>query len=141
MPTPQIRFATVHDLEFVSTDGYVPQETVRRKIQYQEVVVAESEGTPVGYMRLEYLWSTVPDIALIKVLPAYQHQGFGKALLGFVEKHTRSQGNAWLYSSSQVDEAPPQAWHRHMGFGECGIIAGINDGVDEVFFRKALTEL
>ena len=44
-----------------------------------------------------------------------------------------------LYSSSQVDEPPPQAWHRHMGFQECGIIAGINEGgVGEVFFRKAL---
>jgi len=36
-----------------------------------------------------------------------------------------------------VDEPEPQAWHRHMGFVECGIINGINEnGIGEVFFRK-----
>lgn len=44
-----------------------------------------------------------------------------------------------LYSSSQVDEGEPQAWHRHMGFVECGILAGVNEGgVGEVFYQKAL---
>jgi N-acetylglutamate synthase-like GNAT family acetyltransferase len=138
---PHIRFATVHDLDFVSQDGYVGQATVRRKIECQEVIVAESDGSLLGYVRLEYLWSIVPYISLIKVLPEYQRHGVGKALLMFVENHVRSQGQDWLYSSSQVDEAPPQAWHRHMGFVECGIIAGINEGVGELFFRKALTDL
>lgn len=31
-----------------------------------------------------------------------------------------------------------EAWHRHMGFEECGFITGINDGVGELFLRKAL---
>jgi N-acetylglutamate synthase-like GNAT family acetyltransferase len=140
MSVPQIRFATPDDLDFVSQDTYISQETVRRKISSQEVIVAESDGRLVGYVRLEYLWSIVPYIALIKVLPEYRRQGVGKALLVFVENHARSQGHDWLYSSSQVDEAPPQEWHRYMGFVECGIIAGINDGVGEVFFRKALKE-
>jgi len=45
-----------------------------------------------------------------------------------------------LFSSSQANEPEPQAWHRHVGFEECGFIAGINEGgVGEVFFRKVLT--
>ncbi len=141
MPAPRIRFAEPDDLEFVSQDGYIPQETVRRKIVCQEVIIAESEKRPLGYVRIEYLWSIVPYIALITVLPEYRRQGVGKALLAFIENHARLQGQDWLYSSSQVDEPQPQAWHRHMGFVECGILAGINDGIGEVFFRKALTEL
>lgn len=65
--------------------------------------------------------------------------GAGRGLLSFLEAHLRAGGHAALYSSSQVNEAEPQAWHRHMGFAECGVIAGINEGeIGEIFFRKRL---
>jgi GNAT superfamily N-acetyltransferase len=93
----------------------------------------------MGYVRWEFLWSLVPYVALIRVLPAHRRQGVGRALVAFLEKRLRSQGHTTLYSWSQADEAEPQAWHRHMRFEECGIIAGINEGgVGEVFFRKRL---
>ncbi|MEI2692989.1 MAG: GNAT family N-acetyltransferase [Anaerolineae bacterium] len=110
-----------------------------RKIEAQEILVAEANGALVGYLRLEFLWSLVPYIALIHVLPEYQRQGAGHALLAFLEDRLRRQGHTVLYSSSQADEAEPQAWHRHMGFVECGFVAGINaGGVGEIFFRKQL---
>ncbi len=134
-----VRFATLDDLDFVARDHYIPTEVVRHKIEHQEVVVAERRGSPVGYARLEYLWSTVPYIALIWVLPEHRRQGAGKAMLRFMEDYLREHGHQQLFSSSQVDEAEPQAWHRHVGFEECGLIGGINDGgVGEVFFRKRL---
>ncbi len=133
------RFAGTDDLEFVRQDEYVLPEVVRRKIEWQEVVVAELDGSPVGYVRLEYLWSKVPFIELIRVLPEHRRRGVGKALLTFVEWFLRERGHTFLYSSSQADEAEPQMWHRHVGFEECGIISGINEGgVGEIFFRKRL---
>jgi len=134
-----VRFATLADLDFVARDHYLPAEVARRKIEHQEVVVAERQGDPVGYARLEYLWSTVPYIALIWVLPEHRRQGAGKAMLRFMEDYLRENGHEQLFSSSQVDEAESQAWHRRVGFEECGLIGGINDGgVGEVFFRKRL---
>ena len=63
----------------------------------------------------------------------------GRTLLAHVEAELTSRGHAALYSSSQADEPEPQAWHRRMGFDECGLIAGLNPGgVGEVFFRKTL---
>ncbi len=132
------RFARLNDLEFVHQDGYIPVEVVERKIESQEVVVAEWNSKRVGYVRLEYLWSIVPYIALIRVLPEYRRRGVGKALLRFIKMFLRNTGHDTLYSSSQADEPDPQAWHRHVGFEECGFIAGINDGIGEVFFRKCL---
>ena len=133
-----VRRAEGGDLSFVSQDGYVSDAIVRRKIDEQEVFVAEMEETPVGYLRLEFLWSSEPYIALISVLEQYRKQGVGKALLAYVEETLRTADHTALYSSSQADEADPQAWHRHVGFVECGIINGINEGVGEVFFRKDL---
>ena len=134
-----VRFAMLADLDFVQQDHYIPTEVVKRKVEWQEVVVAEKNGSLVGYMRLEYLWSLAPYIALIYVLSEYRRQGVGKAMLHYVEAFLRDRGHDALYSSSQADEPEPQAWHRHIGFEECGIIAGINaEGVGEVFFRKQL---
>ena len=134
-----VRFATHADLDFVGQDHYIPTEAVKRKIEQQEVIVAERHGTPVGYARLEYLWSTVPYITLIWVLPEHRRQGAGKAMLRYLEDYLRDKGHEQLFSSSQVNESPPQAWHRHVGFEECGIIGGINDGgIGEVFFCKRL---
>lgn len=142
-----IRFARRDDLKFAYQDGYISDEVLKRKIEAQtalnpdridDVVIAEWTGKRVGYVRLEYLWSIVPYISLIQVLPEYRRQGVGKALLQFIETFLRDAGHEVLYSSSQTDEPEPQAWHRHVGFVECGFIAGINDGVGEVFFRKNL---
>jgi len=133
------RLARPADLDFVQRDGYISADLVRQKIDRQEVFVAECEGTLVGYARIEYLWSLVPYLALITVLPSRRRQGAGRALLRAMEEFLRSGGHAVLYSSSQADEPEPQAWHRHMGFVECGIISGINEGgIGEIFFRNQL---
>lgn len=134
-----IRFATPADLDFVQQGQHLPTAIVQRKIEWQEIIVAEINRGLVGYLRLEYLWSVIPYIGLIRVLPEYQRQGVGKTLLSYVEEFLRGRGYKALYSSSQVDEAEPQAWHRQVGFEECGIIGGINEGgIGEVFFRKWL---
>src|SRR5262249_17776250 len=132
-------FGRPEDLAFVSHGSAIPPETVRRKIDAREVIVAEHAGNLVGHACLEYLWSRHPFLALILVRQDHRRMGVGRALLRFIEGFLRSQGPPTLYSSSQVNEPPPQAWHRHMGFEECGAIAGINPGgVGEVIFRKRL---
>ena len=142
-----IRFARLDDLDFAYQDGYIPAEVLKRKIEGQlalnpdcieDVVIAEWSGKRVGYVRLEYLWSIMPYISLIQVLPEYRRRGVGKALLRFIETFLREAGHEVLYSSSQADEPGPQTWHRYMGFEECGFITGINEGVGEVFFHKNL---
>jgi len=134
-----IRFATSADLDFVRQDGFIPIKIVERKIEQEEVIVAERNGKLIGYMRLEYLWSLIPYIALINITPEYRRRGVGKAILRFTETFLRDRGHNALYSSSQANEPEPQTWHRHVGFEECGVIAGINKGgIGEIFFRKSL---
>lgn len=140
MTGPTARYATPADLDFVSQDGYVARGVIARKIAAREVVIAERAGTPVGYARIEYLWSRVPYLALIRVVPPQERRrGTGRALLGFVEQELAAAGHRVYLSSSQADEGEPQAWHLHMGFVECGRLTGINDGdIDEIFYRKPL---
>lgn len=135
-----VRYAEHDDIEFVGQDGYITAQTLARKIEAAEVVIAESGSIPVGYARVEYLWSRLPYIALIRVRHEHQRQGVGRAILRFLERQLLEAGHGVLMSSSQADEPEPQRWHRSMGFHECGRLQGINTGdVDEIFFRKELT--
>jgi N-acetylglutamate synthase-like GNAT family acetyltransferase len=138
-PAIQIRLAGKDDLPFVGQDGYLAREILERKVAAREVLIAESHGMAIGYLRLEFLWSAVPYIGLIRVHEGWRRRGVGRALVQFVEEQLRAGGYGALHSSSQADEAEPQAWHRAVGFQECGIIAGINEGgIGEIFVRKDL---
>ncbi len=134
----RIRFAKKSDLEFLNSKVYVSDEILQRKIEWQEIIVAEKNGVKIGFLQLEYLWSLVPYIALIKVLEKHRRKGIGRKLLEFAESFLRENNHQMIYSSSQADESSPEEWHRHIGFEECGIISGINEGIGEIFFRKNL---
>lgn len=134
----KIRFAKKSDLEFLNSNVYISGEILLRKIELQEIIITEKNGVQAGFLQLEYLWSLVPYIALIKVLPEYQRQGIGKKMLEFTESFLREKKYKKLYSSSQANEPNPQEWHRHVGFEECGIITGINEEIGEIFFCKNL---
>jgi len=109
------------------------------RIAERRLAIAEANSQTLGVLHLEYFWGTKPYIALIRVLPSSQRVGVRRALLVFVGSVLRKEGQTQLYSSSQTNESAPQAWHRHMGFVECGFIARINaGGVGEVFFVKEL---
>ena len=134
-----IRFATEDDLNAVRRFDPVAKSILRSKAGAKELILAFSGSEPIGYLRLEYLWSKIPYIGLIVVKEDLRGHGVGKKILRFLEDYLRAKGHKTLFSSSQANEPRPQHWHRRMGFVECGIIVGINEGqVGEVFFRKDL---
>ena len=135
-----VRKAIAGDVGFLRPQVYIAEETLRRKIDLDEFIIAERNDKPVGFIELEYLWSMVPYIALIRVLEEHRRQGIGKRMLGFLERFLANRNHKRLYSSSQENEPEPQDWHRHMGFEECGKIEGINDGIGEIFFCKEILD-
>lgn len=135
-----VRFAEMGDLTWCAgVDRDIGRAAVRRKIVLREIVLSEVGGELVGYLRLEYLWSKLPYVGLVRVQEEFRRLGVGRAIVYFLEDFLRERGYKVLMSSSQVNEPSAQAWHRAVGFEECGIIAGINEkGIGEVFFRKFL---
>lgn len=141
-----VKLAQSADLEWcVQQDRYLDPRIVERKLREGDLVVAhadwfeEPDGVRAGYLRLEYLWSRIPYIGLVHVLPPFRRQGIGAALIRFLTEYLYDGGYRLLMSSSQANEPDPQRWHRAMGFKGCGYIDGINeDGSRETFFRLDL---
>lgn len=135
-----IRPATRDDLDWLAShDREIGREEQARKVGLDEILIAEIAGERVGLLRLEFIWSKCAHIALVRVVEEHRRRGVGRAFLRFLDGHLVRLGCTILLSSSQADEPEPQAWHRRMGFEECGFLAGINPGgVGEVFFRREL---
>ena len=77
-------------------------------------------------------------IDIIAVDESLRRKGIGRALLGFLEEYVRNTGLKIILSSSQADEAEPQAWHRAVGFKDAGVIVDLGplQDVAEILFVK-----
>ena len=134
-----VRIAASGDLDFIKQKSGLPRERLLQKIQRDEILILSVNDEPVGHLWFAFLWSEIPFIDLIYIKEDYQKRGLSRVLLGFLEAYLKESGYDVLYSSSQMDEPEPQAWHRHVGFEECGVISGMNDGgIGEAFFRKVI---
>lgn len=134
-----VRIAAPGDLEFIKQKSGLPRERLLQKIQRDEILILSVDDEPVGHLWFAFLWSEIPFIDLIFIKEDFQKRGLSRVLLGYLEEYLQAHGYDVLYSSSQMNEPEPQAWHRHMGFEECGVITGLNHGaIGEVFFRKAI---
>jgi ribosomal protein S18 acetylase RimI-like enzyme len=135
-----VRYAGLEDIAALRELDRWPKEAAwQHKIRAEEVIVATRAEMLVGLIRFEVLWTTVPFMSLILVCPECRGQGVSRLLLGFLESELKRRGYMALLSSSQTNEPEPQAWHRHMGFQENGLIEHIADeGVGELVFRKLL---
>ena len=75
-----VREAAESDLAWcLATDGHLDEADLLPKIRAHEVLVAESDGVPVGLLRFDLMWSAVPFIAQLRVAEAYRRQGVGQA--------------------------------------------------------------
>jgi ribosomal protein S18 acetylase RimI-like enzyme len=135
-----IRAATPADLGWLARhDAEIDAREHARKIREEEIFVAEVSGECVGLLRLEFLWSKCAYIANLRVREEHRRRGVGRAFLRFLDDHLARLGCTIVLSSSQADAPEAQAWHRRMGFEECGVLSGINPGgVGEIFFRRKL---
>lgn len=152
----RVRFAELRDLDFcIESDfKHLSRAVIKREIEKKKVILGEVDGNPVGYLRIEYFWHAIPYLSNIGVDEEYRRKGLGTALIRFLEEYLLKEGHKVLYSSSEAQASEAQAWHRAVGFEECGFIASINPplegdsrpetvyagrrGIGEIFFRKVL---
>ena len=143
-----VRLAGKADVEWCVKTATLDSNRFAEQISgINEVIVAELQGELVGMLHLCFLWpghdGGTAFISLIKVLCEHQRKGVGKAMLAFVDADLRRRGHRILLSSCVVDEYQPQTWHRHMGFSECGFLAGFpfEDDLGELFLFKEIAPI
>jgi GNAT superfamily N-acetyltransferase len=135
-----VRAADLRDVDWLTqNDGHLDATTLAAKVENVEMLVAEVGGEKAGLLRFDRLWSQVPFVAQVRVAEGFRRTGVGRALMQALADAERSRNTPFILSSATGDETEPQAWHRAIGFEECGELSGINaNGASEVVFRLSL---
>jgi ribosomal protein S18 acetylase RimI-like enzyme len=136
-----VRYATEADIAWLaSVDTWPRRADWPLKLAGNHVYVIEAGRERAGHARLDVIWSTVPFLAMIFILPEFRGRGLSRTLLRFVEADLAGRGYVGLLSSAQTNEPSAQRWHTVMGFAANGIIEHIaDDNAGELVYRKQLT--
>jgi GNAT superfamily N-acetyltransferase len=103
-----------------------------------DIFVADHGVEPVGMLRIEYFLSDVPLIASVFVLDTFRRRGVGRLLVDYAGRSMRERGHRLLYTSAGTDRSTALTWMRHLGFSECGFLAGAPGESGTLFLRRPL---
>jgi GNAT superfamily N-acetyltransferase len=98
-----------------------------------------SGDTPAGVIAVRSPWLRGPYLQLLAILPPFQGQGFGAALLDWFERQA-SPGSRWLWLCySSFNTRAGDFYARH-GFEQVTVLPDLlSDGLDEILMRRRIT--
>ena len=137
----EVRYVTEADWDFwFSLDSHLPEAEFRNKVRDRRGYVCLAEGRPVGLLRYNLFWDSVPFCTLLYIAEPYRGRGFGRALMESWERDMGEKGFGMVLTSTQADEAA-QHFYRRLGYRDCGCLIPTVPGYAqpaELFLEKAL---
>ena len=137
----KIRYVEASDKEFwYSLDKHLPETEFENKVYTKRGYVLSLNNKPVGLLRYNLFWDSVPFCTMIFIDCQYQGKGYGKQLIQYWENDMKRRGYEMLLTSTQVDEKA-QHFYRKLGYKDCGgFVIDIPQYAQpmEMFFRKVL---
>ncbi len=115
-----IRHVSASDNAFwFSLDEHLSEREFDLKVRDKRGYVIFGGDKPVGIMRFNLMYDTIPFLTLIIIKAAYRLKGFGKQALLAWENEMRALGYKMVMTSTQVDEHA-QHFYRKLGYLERG---------------------
>lgn len=136
-----LRRATEGDAGFWNTlDPHIAGAELHNLIALGRCYVLLCGEAPVGVMRYNLFWDSVPFLTMLYLSEPHRRRGYGGAALAAWEEEMRAAGHAAVLTSTQSDEEA-QHFYRKKGYRDAGCL--ILDGTPlaqpaELFFAKAL---
>lgn len=133
------RTASDADLTFLrGADQHIAPTHIADLVRAGRVMVAETGGTVVGFVRWGLFWDHVPFMNLLWIVPERRGQGIGRALVAAWESAQLSDGHTMVLTST-VSAETAQHLYRRLGYLDSGVLL-LPDEPAELIFRKHLTE-
>ncbi len=131
-----IEHARRDDLAFlIQSDS--PIRDMEAKVFRREVLVARLNGPPVGWLRFNYFWDTIPFMNMLFVLAPHRGQSIGTRLVTFWEAEMLSLGYHAVLTSTQADETA-QHFYRKIGYIDVGEFLLPSEPNEELLLHKSL---
>ena len=137
----KIRYAAETDKAFWFTlDKHMGEGEFSQKIRDKRGYIISDGEKPVGIMRYNLFWDSIPFLTLIYLKEAYRQQAFGRQAMLAWEDEMRALGCKMVMTSTQVDEQA-QHFYRKLGYLDRGSLFLDNTPFaqpQEVFMVKTL---
>lgn len=99
-----------------------------------------NSGVFAGALVVRRDWFRGPYVHMLVVAPPFQGQGFGAAMLEFVEREARRNNDRNMWIAVTDSNTGAAALYRRFGFTEIARLDGlVRDGKTEILMRKRLT--
>lgn len=121
-------------------DKHLPEAEFDKKIRDRQGYVLFDGQTPVGVLRYNLFWDTVPFCNLLFIDWEHQRKGYGRKLMEFWENEMKTLGHDMVLVSTQADETA-QHFYRKLGYRDAGGLLLNVPGHEqpmELFFVKGI---
>lgn len=100
-------------------DEHISEEELDKKIRDKMGYVILDDGLPVGILRYNLFWDSIPFCTMLYIVSKHQHKGYGRLLMNFWEQEMKKLTYGMIMTSTQVDETA-QHFYRKLGFRDAG---------------------
>ena len=116
----EIRHVCESDRSFwFSLDKHLSENEFAIKVRDKRGYIIGGGAAPVGVMRYNLFWDSIPFLTLIYIKEPCRGKGFGKQAVLLWENEMRELGYKMTMTSTQVDEQA-QHFYRKLGYKDRG---------------------
>ncbi len=116
----EIRHLRTSDKAFwYSLDRHLPEAEFENKVKAKRGYVLLEDTVPVGLLRYNFFWDSIPFCTMLYISETHQNKGYGTMLIRRWEEDMKAQGFGMLLTSTRVDETA-QHFYRKLGYQDCG---------------------
>lgn len=136
-----IRYATAADKKFwFSLDRLLAKSEFENIAALKRGYILTRDETPIGILRYNLFWDSIPFCTLLFIKKPYRGQGCGKELMSFWESEMKANSHGMIMTSTQADE-DAQHFYRKLGYKDAGGLIINVTGYEqpmEIFLIKSL---
>ncbi len=131
-----IRFANPEDITWLHNhDHHIAEEELRTLIQLQRVLIAETDGIPVGWLRWNLFWDNTPFMNMLYMLESHRRVGIGTLLVQHWEHLMDSQGYSAVMTSTLSNEEAQHFYRKH-GYRDSGALMLPGEALEIIFYKE-----
>ncbi|MCM1328907.1 MAG: GNAT family N-acetyltransferase [Ruminococcus sp.] len=132
----KIRIAEERDFEFLRrNDRHVTEEILKKKIADKNILIAEADGEPAGWLRYGFFWDEIPFMNMLFVLEKFRGKGVGRGLVKEWERLMLADGHKTLMTSAQANEYS-QHFYRKLGYRDLGGFTPFGEEYEIIFGKN-----
>ena len=137
----EIQYATNEDVSVWFTfDNHISENELLLKISERRCYIVKNNFKPIGVMRYNLFWDSIPFLTMIYFGESVRGQGYGSQTILHWENEMRSLGFPCVMTSTQTDENV-QFFYRKLGYKDAGCLILDIPAIaqpTEIFFIKEL---